>query len=592
MLFLLTQILAYHSSMALVGIPGIEEGERAQYLFAILAVHLVVFSVIGLIWCQHSLERVVSSRLSVLAAAVVGCTGFMLLRATPFLGFLPVSPIVLIACLIGGAMAFSSLYWLQRLALFTYRGSYLYILGAHAGATCLCALLLFMPVGFNGVVAPLCFALSALCSVKDSERPLHTASENVANSRVSVTATLRRFSSMFARVRSVAVLLWRGVFSVCIFAFLSGLMSRLSGQTTANPETLQSFVLITSAGVLAIMSIPALLTNKPLKLESSYFVALPLSALSLLIVPSLIRSLPVGMSGILVTTGYMLVGIVLYCTIAEVSRFSGIPAALPLSVCGALTVGFCLLGLALARPVSTLIPAELIGPLIIGCALLYLVVLGAVSLLEHSRFSATERLGSMGRGVGDEMVFAADSASSGDSADGIVVSSDVSVVNETSDAFTSCRSRDLRRLEELGLSARECAIVPLVLRGRTLSRIGDDLHLSTSAVKYHIQSVYRKLGVHSRDELLQVVLDGPEVLAVEVKLPLAGYALTAREEQVCGLLLQGRSVAGIAEALSVSQNTAKTYIKRIYQKSGVHSKQELLDLHEGRTLLENGPHAV
>jgi DNA-binding CsgD family transcriptional regulator len=56
------------------------------------------------------------------------------------------------------------------------------------------------------------------------------------------------------------------------------------------------------------------------------------------------------------------------------------------------------------------------------------------------------------------------------------------------------------------------------------------------------------------------------------------YALSRREGEILLYVLQGRSAAYIAEQQFVSINTVKTHIKRIYEKTGVHSKQELLDI--------------
>lgn len=53
--------------------------------------------------------------------------------------------------------------------------------------------------------------------------------------------------------------------------------------------------------------------------------------------------------------------------------------------------------------------------------------------------------------------------------------------------------------------------------------------------------------------------------------------LSARERDVCVLLVQGRSAARIGDELSLSENTVKTHLQNIYGKAGVHTKQELLD---------------
>lgn len=54
--------------------------------------------------------------------------------------------------------------------------------------------------------------------------------------------------------------------------------------------------------------------------------------------------------------------------------------------------------------------------------------------------------------------------------------------------------------------------------------------------------------------------------------------LTPRETEVLALLMEGRSIPYIQNALCISEGTARTHAKHIYTKLGVHSKQELIDL--------------
>ena len=56
--------------------------------------------------------------------------------------------------------------------------------------------------------------------------------------------------------------------------------------------------------------------------------------------------------------------------------------------------------------------------------------------------------------------------------------------------------------------------------------------------------------------------------------------LSRREADVFSLIARGRSLPYAAEALSISENTVRSHVRRIYDKLGVHSKQELLDLVE------------
>ncbi|WP_102375822.1 LuxR C-terminal-related transcriptional regulator [Raoultibacter massiliensis] len=60
------------------------------------------------------------------------------------------------------------------------------------------------------------------------------------------------------------------------------------------------------------------------------------------------------------------------------------------------------------------------------------------------------------------------------------------------------------------------------------------------------------------------------------------YRLTPREAEVCLLLAKGRSVPYIEQELSISHSTAVTHTRHIYEKTGVHDRQELIDLVEER----------
>jgi DNA-binding CsgD family transcriptional regulator len=58
------------------------------------------------------------------------------------------------------------------------------------------------------------------------------------------------------------------------------------------------------------------------------------------------------------------------------------------------------------------------------------------------------------------------------------------------------------------------------------------------------------------------------------------YGLSPREAEVLPLLLAGRTISRIQDALFISAGTVSTHIRHIYHKTGVSRKQELLDLSE------------
>lgn len=67
-------------------------------------------------------------------------------------------------------------------------------------------------------------------------------------------------------------------------------------------------------------------------------------------------------------------------------------------------------------------------------------------------------------------------------------------------------------------------------------------------------------------------------LSNRCKIVSGAYGLTRREQEVLELYCEGRDVPYIESALSLSKSTVKTHTTHIYQKVGVSSKQELLDL--------------
>lgn len=60
-------------------------------------------------------------------------------------------------------------------------------------------------------------------------------------------------------------------------------------------------------------------------------------------------------------------------------------------------------------------------------------------------------------------------------------------------------------ISRFGLSAREAEVMQLLYRGNTQKKIAESLFLSLNSVQTYSKSLYRKLGVHSRQELIDLV---------------------------------------------------------------------------------------
>jgi DNA-binding CsgD family transcriptional regulator len=57
------------------------------------------------------------------------------------------------------------------------------------------------------------------------------------------------------------------------------------------------------------------------------------------------------------------------------------------------------------------------------------------------------------------------------------------------------------------------------------------------------------------------------------------YELTAAQSKVSALVFAGQSLAMISQTLNLSENTVRSHLKQIFQKTGTHGQMELVHLH-------------
>ena len=59
--------------------------------------------------------------------------------------------------------------------------------------------------------------------------------------------------------------------------------------------------------------------------------------------------------------------------------------------------------------------------------------------------------------------------------------------------------------QDNGLTARETDIARYLFRGYSVKKIATLEHIATSTVQGHSRNIYRKLNVHSRQELIDLI---------------------------------------------------------------------------------------
>lgn len=78
------------------------------------------------------------------------------------------------------------------------------------------------------------------------------------------------------------------------------------------------------------------------------------------------------------------------------------------------------------------------------------------------------------------------------------------------------------------------------------------------------------------DTLISMTIEHQEPLRLKLHRNLQGWRLSVREQEVCLALAERLSQTAIATRLGVSVQTVVTYVRRIYEKLEVNSREELL----------------
>ncbi len=199
-----------------------------------------------------------------------------------------------------------------------------------------------------------------------------------------------------------------------------------------------------------------------------YRVGIPLIALGLLLI-GLVPDAPVVGNGVY-SVGYAFVAVIMICL--NMYFISGLGFS-PVYIVSFATL-FLIMGEVTGVALGLLASANMAGPQVVavlGCAVAFVLPVGALYCLN-----------------GRNMVSGWGSVR----------------INDTDRECDIDRARKVI-VREFQLSAREAEVLDLISRGRSRKSIGNALFLSEETVKSYTSNLYKKLGVHSKQELLDVL---------------------------------------------------------------------------------------
>lgn len=335
--------------------------------------------------------------------------------------------------------------------------------------------------------------------------------------------------------RQIAGVLWRPVAGSLMFFFVYGCIeSIVVGRVDFNDG--QAAALGVGL-VVALALLGCLRRRSRLSVSGTYGVALVLVSAGFMVLPMAMQVTGAGGNSgglfvvmVLVGAGTSLFDMLLYCMIAHAAYDYRTPGGVVNGVVRFVTVGFSAVGHIAGQRLGEGFWSGTADMVLFVIAVTYLLIVSASFFLARRRLAALP-------GDGDEApvrmaeVLASDpapAANVGDATAGMRSPGGQPGVGDATGAAGAAGDRGAsaapgtpadelealldRRIGEIAfakhLSRRETDVFALVARGRSVPYVAETLVLSENTVRSHVRRIYNKLGVHSKQELLDLVEDG------------------------------------------------------------------------------------
>lgn len=270
---------------------------------------------------------------------------------------------------------------------------------------------------------------------------------------------------------------WKPVLLMAIYAFAYGLQESSLYNETFGPHSALGTVLV--AGVVFIGVVAK---GKRFDLGTIYRVALPLMVAGFLLLPSF-GVLNTFASNLCVSASYMAFSILMMLIMASMSYRYGISAIWLFGIERGVRSIFSMSGRFVESHIANLNIPFLSSDVFLNIGVILLVVICTVILLSENELSS--RWG---------VTFLGSSDKEGDAA--VVAKQQIA-------------QRCYEVAKEYKLSQREEEVLLLLAQKKPVSSIEKELVIANGTAKTHIKRIYRKMDIHSRDELMVLLEETP-----------------------------------------------------------------------------------
>jgi DNA-binding NarL/FixJ family response regulator len=462
-LYLVFSHMTLTSATTLSSAGELEYSMQTMFSIAVIGTRIITFVV--LLVCMPLFRKISFTALAIVTGALA-LMGFLVLAMvlqfaaviSSVYDFLPW--LAFGGVLIGFSGAAAILLWARFSATLPLRLLYFYIVLCHAASLVIYFVITFLPQ-ITGLPIAAAMFIASIVLVKKSldSRP----EQQWEYSRPMFKKTLRKVS--------------HPIFGTAILYFMSGLMLQISGQHEIPLTTFQNTSLYSSAVVVILLLIPALVIKRPPKMGQVYSITLPVAAAGFLLLP-LIWNAAGGIVNAFVQLGAMVAGIILWCLLANISRETRLSPFLLFPIALSITDAADLIGEVIGMLHVDTIAQSDIALTTVALVAVYLLLMAALFIFKDKSFTKLEA-------ESHEKALA------------------IAVQPETVVAARCDEIADLHRL-----TSREGDVFILLAQGFTVPVISEKLYVSENTVKSHVKNIYQKLGISARSDLIELVNDG------------------------------------------------------------------------------------
>lgn len=470
-LYLAFSFIYFHDAMPLMGATGLGESTAAVFLALFMFTKLLTFAAFALVAYRRP-AFAASTACSVLSAALimVGIALSALVLRLPDFAFGPSESTALLAlsaAVLGVGDALMLLVWGRFCGTLSLRTTYVFVLLSYLAALAVYALVVeFPPVGL------LASAVVGVGLIPVLLRKSLATREVVVEPPTS------------ALMKRAASALWRPVLLTSLFAFLSNVTLFASGQQSADVGEAQLTSTAMTFAVVLVLFLPLVLFRKNMNLGAAYRIALPLSTGGFLLLAFFWNG-GGGFANALVAMGWLIADVISWCIVSDAVYETRAPAFLLYGISEGMVALASLAGVGVGFFFAETMGSDTVALMALALAAIYLSSTAIMFILKDRSIPA------LSQSVAD--------AAGTDVAGNAATAVPERIVEDRVEA--AC----LVLADQAGLTPREGDILGCLAQGRNTQYMAERFCVSENTVKSHVRNVYRKLDVHSKQDIIDII---------------------------------------------------------------------------------------